>query len=574
MSTALVRSFVPVGLEPSDLAQLLPLYESLLARALPDASSLDDWLTDYSELAAVVSEYAARRNIEHACHTDDPAIEKAYMHWVEMVSPALQPFNDKLARKYLAAPGRESLEQSDVRFHMLGRSWAAGVEIFRDENISLLTQVTKLNTAYDKLIGAMQVEYAGKTLTLQQLARYQEETDRSVRQATWELSTNRRLADRDAIDTLYEQMLEQRAQIAKNAGLSDYRAYVWKSFERFDYTPADCERFNDAIASVVTPKVNELDMKRRAALGVSSLRPWDLSVDVKGRGPLRPFEGDDVEALVRGGHGVFDKISPVLAEQFGKLKQGRNLDLVSRKGKRAGGFQSSLSECKEPFIFMNAAGVHRDVDTLLHEGGHAFHYQWASENEPLTFLTHAPLEFCEVASMSMELLGCDHYGQFYSTPEQASRAKRHQLEGVLRFFPWMATIDAFQHWLYTHPDHTRAQRYDAWLATMQRFGSSAVDWAGYEDARAARWHAQLHLFHYPFYYVEYGIAELGALQLWLNYKRDPRKTLDQYRAALSLGGTRPLPELFKAAGIRFDFSKETLAPLIDAVVAELATLPE
>jgi oligoendopeptidase F len=544
-----------------------------LERELPDATALENWLVDYSELSAVVSEYAAWRNIEHACHTDDPEIEKAYLHWVEMVSPAIQPYGDKLARKYLASPGRSALEQGDVRFRMLGRSWEAGVEIFRDANISLLTEVTKLNAAYDKRIGAMQVEYEGKTYTLQQLARFQEETDRAVREATWKLSTSRRLQDRDEIDGLFEQMLEKRAAIAKNAGLSDYRAYVWKSFERFDYAPADCEGFNDAIEKVVVPKVAELDRQRKEALSVESLRPWDLSVDIKGRGPLRPFEQDDVEALVRGGREVFGKVSPVLAEQFGKLKQGRNLDLVSRKGKRAGGFQSSLAECKEPFIFMNAAGVHRDVDTLLHEGGHAFHFQWASENEPLTFLTHAPLEFCEVASMSMELLGCDHYDVFYSDDGQAMRAKRHQLEGIVRFFPWMATIDAFQHWLYTHPGHTRTQRYEAWLATLERFSSSVVDWAGLEEARQARWHAQLHVFHYPFYYVEYGIAQLGSLQLWQNYQRDPRKTLQQYQQALSLGGTRPLPELFSAAGIRFDFSEKTLAPLMDALMQELATLP-
>jgi oligoendopeptidase F len=270
---------------------------------------------------------------------------------------------------------------------------------------------------------------------------------------------------------------------------------------------------------------------------------------------------------------VFRRIDPSLADDFNELEFGRNLDLDSRKGKRAGGFQASLSESKQPFIFMNAAGLQRDVDTLLHEGGHAFHFQWASRVEPLVFLRHAPLEFCEVASMSMELMGCDHYGVFYDDEEQAARAKRKQLEGIVRFFPWMATIDMFQHWLYTNPGHGIAERTEAWKDVFGRFSSPVVDWTGYEDAHAKRWHAQLHLFHIPFYYVEYGIAQLGALQLWKKYRDDPRQTLAGYRRGLALGGTKPLPDLFAGAGIEFDFSRETFEPLIDAVAEELDGLP-
>lgn len=573
----LVRRFVPADLDPAELSQLQPLYQQLIDRDLPDAAALETWLTDYAELSSVVGEFAARRNIDHACHTEDEQIEKAYLHWVEAVSPALKPFGFKLAKKYLGAPDRAELEAGDERYRMIGRSWEAEAEIFRDANIPLQTKITKLNTDYDKRIGAMQVNYQGETFTLQQLARFQEETDRAVRQETWELSTNRRLDDRDAIDDIFSQMVTLRQRVARNADLPDFRAYTWKTMERFDYSPDDCLAFADAIEKVCVPRVAELDRQRRDALGVDTLRPWDGSVDLQGRGPLRPFDPKDVASLVSGGQEVFRRVSPVLAEQFGQMKLGPNLDLDSRRGKRAGGFQSSLMEVREPFIFMNAAGVQRDVDTLLHEGGHAFHYQWASNHEPLSFLHHAPLEFCEVASMSMELLGCDHYNVFYDDPQagasQAARAKRKQLEGIIRILPWIATIDAFQHWIYQHPDHSTAQRTDVWLGIMDRFGSPEVDWSGYEDARAARWHAQLHLFHVPFYYVEYGIAQLGALQLWQNYQQDPEAALKHYRAALSLGGTRPLPDLFAAAGIRFDFTEATLAPLIDAVAAELEKLP-
>ncbi|MEM1098745.1 MAG: M3 family oligoendopeptidase [Planctomycetota bacterium] len=568
------RRFIDPALDPADLDQLLPHYERLLERDLPDAAALEAWLLDYAELLAVFRERGARTRINQACHTDDPEVEKEFLHWVEKVAPAAEPYGDKLSRKYLEAPGRAAFEASDAKYALMGKSWATGVEIFREENIPLFTEVTKLNAAYDKLNGAMLIDYDGKEQTLQQLGRYLEETDRSVREETWELSTNRRLQDREEVDRLFDEMLLKRAEIASNAGLDNYRSYIWKMMERFDYTPDDCLAFDGAIEAVCVPRVKQLDEQRREALGLETLRPWDGAVDVAGRDPLRPFDADDPMSLVRGGLEIFEKVHPMLSEQFGKLENGRNLDLESRKGKRAGGFQSSLADSREPFIFMNAAGVQRDVDTLLHEGGHAFHYQWASASEPLTFLHHAPLEFCEVASMGMELLACDHYGVFYPGDAiAAARAKRKQLEGVLRVLPWIATIDSFQHWIYTNPGHTAEQRTAAWLDIFGRYGSSALDYTGFEDAKAARWHAQLHLFHYPFYYVEYGIAQLGALQLWQNYAKDPDATLKQYREALTLGGTRSLPKLFEACGLKFDFTRETLEPLIEALMSELDALP-
>ncbi|MEM6393574.1 MAG: M3 family oligoendopeptidase [Planctomycetota bacterium] len=571
MPETLSRTFVPTELDCADWAQLEPLYQSLLDRELPDAAAVEAWLADYSELSCVVSEFGSRRNIEHACHTDDEAIETAYLHWVENISPKLKPIGNQLQRKYLEAPGLSGLDEQ--RYGILTREWKASAELFREANVPLQTRVTKLNSEYDKTIGAMLVEYDGKTQTLQQLARYQEETDRAVRQETYELSSNRRLEDRDTIDKQFQQMFELREQMAKNADCSDYVEYSWKSWQRFDYTPADCAAFADAIEAVVLPRVAELDEQRRSALGVETLRPWDKSVDIEGRGPLRPFPADDVKRMVEGGAEIFRRVDPSLADDFATLQFGRNLDLDSRKGKRAGGFQSSLSEIKEPFIFMNAAGLQRDVDTLLHEGGHAFHYMWASRAEPLMFLQHAPIEFCEVASMSMELMGCDHYGVFYDTEEEAARAKRKQLEGIVRILPWIATIDQFQHWLYSTPGHGIEDRTAGWLEVCTRFQSPVIDYSGYEEALAASWHAQLHLFHIPFYYVEYGIAQLGALQLWLKYKQDPAAALRDYRAGLTLGGTQPLPQLFEGAGIKFDFSRETLEPLIDAVMDELDALP-
>ncbi len=573
MPTAMpTRTFVSDDLDPSDWGQLEPLYRGLLDRPIGSPEGLRQWLADFSELSAVVSEYGSRKNIDSACHTDDEEIEKAYLHFVEQIAPKIKPVYFELQKKFLAAPSHAELDAQ--RFGVLIREWRSGVELFRPENVPLQTEVAKLNNEYDKTIGAMTVEFDGQTLTLQQLSRYLEEPDRETREQAWRLSADRRLMDREKFDGVFDQMLGLRKQMAEHAGLADYRAYMWKAMDRFDYTPQHCHDFADAVERVCLPVVDKLDAQRCESLGLEALRPWDLSVDVKSRGPLRPFDRDAPQELVDKSAEVFRRVDPGLGEDFSTMKMGRNLDLESRKGKRAGGFQSSLQESCEPFIFMNAAGLDSDVRTMLHEAGHAFHFIWAAADEPLMFLRHAPMEFCEVASMSMELIGLDHYGVFYPDDAERARATRGLLEGIITILPWIATIDSFQHWLYTHPGHTVGQRTEAWVGILDRFGRSHVDWSGLDGARASMWQKQLHLFHVPFYYIEYGIAQLGALQLWLAYREDPVKALSAYRGALRLGGKRPLPELFEAAGLRFDFTEATLSPLMAAVGEALDKLPE
>jgi len=570
-TTTDTRAFVPADLDPSDWGQLEPIYQSLLDRPIDSIEALRQWLADFSELSAVVSEYGSRKNIDSACHTDDAEIEKAFMHYVEQIAPKIKPMYFELQKKLLAVPCHTELDKD--RFFVMIREWRSSVELFRPKNVPLQTQVAKLNNEYDKTIGAMTVEFDGQTLTLQQLSRYLEEPDRETREKAWRLSAERRLVDREKFDGLFDQMMVLRKQMADNAGLSDFRAYMWKALDRFDYTPEHCNDFADAVERVCLPVVNKLDAQRCESLGVQTLRPWDLGVDVKGRAPLRPFDRNTSQELVDKSAEVFHRVDPGLGEDFSTMKMGRNLDLESRRGKRAGGFQSSLQESREPFIFMNAAGLDSDVRTMLHEAGHAFHFIWAASQEPLVFMRHAPMEFCEVASMSMELVGADHYDVFYPDEADLARAIRGLLEGVICILPWIATIDQFQHWLYTHPEHTPAERTEAWLNILNRFQRSHVDWSGLEDSRATMWHKQLHLFHVPFYYIEYGIAQLGALQLWLAYREDPAKALSAYRSALTLGGKRPLPELFEAAGLKFDFTQATLEPLMSAIGEALDKLP-
>lgn len=563
---ALKRKFVPQNLDVADWSQLEPMYRALLDRPMVSLGDLQEWLTDFSEMCAAVDEYGARRYIEKSCHTEDDGIEKRFMHFIENIDPKIKPLFFELQKKFLESPFRQQLPEKPLI--LMAKRWQSDVDLFREENISIETEITKLVTEYDKISGAMVVEFDGRQQTLPQLARYGEETDRAKRQAAFEVAARRRMQDRDKIEKIFDEVLPLREKVARNAGMPDYRSFVWKAYKRFDYTPDDCLRFGDAIEKTVVPLVRQLDRKRMAEMKLPSLRPWDMSVDPLGRQPLRPFAESDIDGFVTKTKAIFARMSPALASDFETLRTHGNLDLESRKGKQPGGYQSSLDESQQPFIFMNAAGLQRDVETLLHEGGHAFHYLWACQNQPLVFLRSAPMEFCEVASMSMEALASDHMDVFYSDPSQAQRAKKAYFEGVMRFFPWMATIDTFQHWIYTHPNHTPGERTAYWLSLLERFGG-LIDHSGYEDVKAASWQRQLHLFHAPFYYIEYGIAQIGALQMWMKAKEDPHRALSNYRAALALGGSRTLPELFAAAGLQFDFTSKTLEPLISAIAEEL-----
>jgi oligoendopeptidase F len=559
------RRFVPEGIDLSDWGQIAPLFDQLEARAPACAADLEQWLLDWSELSAALDEESSKRYIAMTCHTDNAEAEKAYLHFVENVEPQLKPRQFKLAQTYVKHPLRAQLPQE--RYHVFDRDTQVHVELFRPENVPLETEEARLSQQYQKLSGSLTVQFRGEEKTLAQMGRYLEEPERALRQEAWELVANRRLLEAEKFEAIFEQLVKLREQIARNAGYGNYRDYAFRKLGRFDYTPEDCEKFHAAVETEVMPVVAELQAERRRQLGVKTLRPWDLAVDPVNRPPLRPFE--QVDQMVTRTQEIFERLDGDLAAGFQRMQNLRLLDLANRKGKAPGGYQSTLAEARVPFIFMNAVGIQRDVETILHEAGHAFH-ALATRDEDLHAYRSAPIEFCEVASMSMELLGNEFIERFYAAPE-ANRARRTHLEGIVNIFPWIATVDAFQHWVYTHPGHTRAERTAAWLDLMDRFGGEP-DWRGYEAARAKLWHRQLHIFLYPFYYIEYGIAQLGALQVWANSKRNKAEALNHYKRSLALGGSRPLPELFGAAGCRFEFSRKTMAPLVKLVREELGKL--
>lgn len=562
------RSFVPENIDLGDWPQIAPLFDQLERRAgeARSAADLEKWLLDWGELSAALDEESSRRNIAMTCHTDNAEAEKAYLHYVENVEPQLKPRQFALEKLYVAHPQRKQLPKP--RYEVFDRDVANHVELFRPENVALETEEAKLGQQYQKLIGAQTVNFRGEEKTLVQMGRFLEEPDRALREEAWTLIANRRLQDVDKCEEIMDALIQLRHQIAQSAGFKNYLEYIFRQKGRFDYTPADCVKFHDAIESEIMPAVCAIQAERRRQLKLESLRPWDLAVDPQNRAPLKPFA--DVEEMVARTQKIFDSLDPELAANFREMHDKKLLDLDNRKGKAPGGYQSTLSEARVPFIFMNAIGVQRDVETILHEAGHAFHAQ-ATRNEDLYPYRSAPIEFCEVASMAMELLGNKFLEEFY-TAKDANRARRTHLEGIVGFFPWMAVVDGFQHWIYTHPGHTRAERKAAYLSLMDRFGGD-VDYSGFEEVRAHSWHRQLHIFLYPFYYVEYGIAQLGALQVWANSRADKAKALANYKKGLALGGSRPLPELFSTAGCKFEFSAPTIRPLARMVQTELEKIP-
>lgn len=576
-------TFVPADLDAARLDAVEPLIRSLLTREVGSSEALERWVRDRSELAAAISEGRARLYIAMTCNTEDTGAQGAYAAYIQTVAPRLTELAFELDKRLVELAQAHPLPSP--RYDVLLRNTRADVEVFRPENVPLETELATLGQRYDQINGAMTVTFEGREQTLPQMARYQEATDRGVRESAWRAVAERRLRDADAIDAVYDEMVRTRDRLARNAGFGGYVGYAFKAMHRFDYDPAACRRFHEGIERAIVPLTRELDRQRKASLGVGVLRPWDLAVDVKGRGPLRPFEGG--ADLVRRTRVVMERLDGRLARMFGSLGDGTGrvrtageaerviLDLDSRKGKAPGGYQYMLDRARVPFIFMNAAGLHKDVQTMVHEAGHAFH-SMLCDAEPLVEYRHSPIEFAEVASMSMELLTMRHMGPgaFYDSEEDFARSMRDQLKRSVTILPWIAQIDAFQHWVYDHPGHTRAERAAAWLGLEERFGGLA-DWTGLDAVRASLWHRQLHLFTHPLYYVEYGIAQLGALQLWLHsLEAGEASAVERYTRALALGGSRPLPDLFAAAGLAFDFGPQIVKRLADRVTEELAKVPE
>lgn len=547
-------------------AQLEPYFQDLQNRDL-NASNVNAWLADWTHLYDLISETFARLYVANTLDTTDENIAQQYQNYMTEVIEPTQPADQKLKEKLLAT----GLQPQGFEIPL--RNLRSEAELFREENVPLSTEEQKLGMEYDKVIGAQTVILDGEEKTLPQLKPVYQDKDREIREDAWRAAADRQLADRETLNGLWGQFMGIRRKQAANAGFDNYRDYRWKEFKRFDYTPADCETFHNAIEQVVVPAAQRIYAKRLRQLRYDSLRPWDLDVDPLGRDPLKPFS--NAADLDSKAETIFEKVDPQFGEYFGILRREGFLDLENRKGKAPGGYQHYYAAAKRPFIFMNAVGLHDDVQTLLHEGGHAFH-AFESANLPYHQQLDIGAEIAEVASMSMELLAAPYLTEAeggYYTPKDAARARIEHMEGMILFWPYMAVVDAFQHWVYTNHDAaTDPANCDAkWAELWGRF-MKGVDWSDLEESMKTGWHRKLHIFHIPFYYVDYGLAQMGAAQVWRNSLQDQAGAVQKYREMLALGGTRPLPQLYEAAGAKFAFDAETLGGIVNLLESTIEEL--
>lgn len=550
------RNFLPEDFKLTTWDALQPYFEKLVAASIDTKEQLETWLQNISELEAVISEDACWRQINMTCDTTNKNFEEAFTYFCMEIEPKMKPYFFELNKKLLASPFVNELDKNQYFPYL--RSVKNATELYREENVQIQAELSLLAQQYGVISGKMTIEHEGKEYTLQQAARFLQNPDRQLREKIFNKIAARRLQDKDELNKLFNQLLEKRQQVAKNAGFDNYRDYKFRELGRFDYTPEDCFAFHDAVREHILPLHKMLVERRRKRLGVDVMRPWDGDAEPVGTEPLRPFETG--KELADKSIQVFNKLGSYFSGCLNTMVDMKRMDLESRVGKAPGGYNCPLAETGVPFIFMNAAGTINDVITMVHEGGHAVH-SFLSHSLPLSSFKEYPMEIAELASMSMELFSMEHWDVFFSDKSELQRAQIEELERVISVLPWIATIDKYQHWLYTHPGHTDTERETEWMKILNEFSTGVTDWTGFEEYRAHFWQKQLHLYEVPFYYIEYGIAQLGAIAMWRQYRGNKEQALENYKAALALGYTKTLKELYATAGIKFDFSPAYVAEL-------------
>lgn len=561
------RNFIPTDFSITKKEDILPFLEDLKNREINSADDLKKWWTDKSETEAFLEEDMAWRYIKMTCNTEDEKLAEDFNFFVKDIEPLVSEYSDIFDGKLLESTFLNDLDKEiyDIAIKKVKRS----KELFRKENIPLFSELQQKEREFGVISGAMTVTYEGEEMTLQKAGNYLKDTDRDVRKTMFELIHERRIKDRKKLDDLLSDLIKKRQKVSENAGFDNYRDYMHSALKRFDYSIDDVITFHNSIKETVLPLIEGILKKRKQKLGYNVLKPYDTSVDPDLKPALKPFK--DGNELIDKAIEVFTKIRPQYVEYLRVMKENSYLDLNSRKGKAPGGYNYPLYESNIPFIFMNATGNQRDLETMMHEGGHAIH-SFLSSNLDLVDFKELPSEVAELASMSMELISSEYWDVFYSNKNDLKRAKRTHLEGVIKVLPWIATVDKFQHLLYLTPHHTAEERKEIWMNVIQEFEGKLIDWSGYEKYRSVLWQKQMHIFEVPFYYIEYGISQLGAVAIWRNFKNNPEKALNDYENALKLGYSKPIPEIYKAAGIEFNFNKEYISELMQFVKTELDKL--
>jgi oligoendopeptidase F len=563
------RKFLPQDFTVSNWEALEPYFKNLLERSIDSKDDLENWLRDQSELEAAVSEDACWRQIKMTCDTANKELEASFNYFCLEIQPKIQPFADALNKKLLASPALKELDEK--KYYTYLRNIKKSIALFKEENIPLQAELSVLQQQYGQITGAMTVEVNGEQYTLQQAGKFLQDKNRELRESVYHKIQQRRLQDKNQLSELFDKLVQIRDTEAKNAGFDNYASYRFMELGRFDYTKEDCFQFHEAVKLHVLPLINEIYKKKKTALGVDQLRPWDLEAEPEGINPLKPFKTGD--ELLNKSIDCLNQLNPFFGACLSRMKELNHLDLESRMGKAPGGYNCPLAESGAPFIFMNAAGQMHDVTTMIHEAGHAVHSFLAHHLE-LSGFKEYPMEIAEVASMAMELFSMDQWDSFFDNEADLKKAKEHQLERVITIFPWIAVIDKFQHWLYQHPTHTHEERTQTWIAIINEFKDDVIDYSGLESYRSNAWQRQLHLFEVPFYYIEYGIAQLGAIGMWKQYKNNQTAAIENYCKALSLGGSETLKHVYEMAGITFDFSPNTIKSLMDFVKTEMEKITD
>ena len=562
------RTYLKKDLSLDTFSDVQPYFDELLSRELSSKESFEQWLKDLSEIEAFIEENGAWRYIKMSINTADETLTASYTYFVTEIQPKLAPLNNALNEKMMQSAFVDALTINQA-YAILFRSVKVQLDLFREENITIEAYLAEKSQEFGSISAAQTIEHQGETLTMQQASVHLKSQDEILRKDIYEKMAERRRSDIDALNDLYTDLIAHRHQLALNAGFDNYRDYMFQSMGRFDYTKEACFDFHEAVAQKVVPLVKAIQLKKLQKLGKSTFKPWDLDVDPDGHAPLKPFQSG--QEMLDKTIEIFDKMDSYFGDCLRTMHTMGHLDLESKAGKAPGGYNYPLYEIGVPFIFMNAVGLHRDLITMVHEGGHAIHSFLNRELE-LTSFKNIPSEAAELASMSMELLSMKYWEAFYTNDEELKRAKIEHMEDLLKVLPWIAQIDAFQHWVYTHPTHNQEERSEQWLFLGKKFGTGLTDWTGYEDLQRSGWQRQLHLFEVPFYYIEYGIAQLGAIGVWKNSLVNEKEALEKYKSGLALGYTCSLPEIYQTAGVPFDFSPQRIGELMEFVDSYLKTL--
>lgn len=551
-------------------AVLEPYIQEIIDRPINSLQDLEKWIADIDEMDRILGEDARLRRINLTRNTQDPNIAAAYEQYINEILPKLSTYTHLIHLKLTQCAYYDQLDKEKYFTHL--RYIQNSIKLYREENIALSTQLSLKEKEYRVKIGNLTINLDGQEITFQKAAQLLTSPDRNLREKVFHLVGQKWLSIEDELDTLYDEQLVIRHQIALNAGFENYRDYKFAAMGRYDYTPADCMQFHQAVASEITPLYWQTAQKHKDAMGVNPYRPWDVAADPLGRPPLKPFS--QVSQLIQKSIECLTAVSPQFGQFLQIMQAIDNLDLESRKGKAPGGYNSTLPESGVPFIFMNAVGTSRDIRTMVHESGHATH-TFLCRNLPINTFKAPPSEVAELAAMSMELLTMEHWEVFFEDESDLIRAKIEQLEQIVHIFGWVSTVDSFQQWVYTHPNHTRQERRYEWARLQKIYSASITDWTGLEHYKRSSWHKQLHIFEVPFYYIEYAMAQLGAVAMWKQYRENPQQAVENYRKALEMGYTRPIPEIYQTAGIKFDFSKEyihTIMQFLNEQLQELYTI--